>query len=332
MAWLLARLHLRQETAAFWYEQMTSQSGRSLPVIYLPFDLASPGHWADRGAILDFAAHAGGGRILDFGPGDGWPTLLLAPFVREVVGVDASPRRVDVCRENARRLGIENARFVHLAPGEPLPLLDESCDAVVAASSVEQAPEPRRVLAEFARVLRRGGRLRMHYESLGYYRGARERQVTLGETPQGQARLLLLERHPDEEYTRHVALVLDRSVMDVQALLGAERGPTYSDLTPERLQTLTSRVVDAATWTTQHPRCATWLEMLREAGFAQAKPTHDGAAFARALFDRWPREEWPQSRETLDALLRPLVKVIVTLAAPAQSEPGHWDPWITAWR
>ena len=33
--------------------------------------------------------------LLDFGPGDGWPSLLLAPMADEVVGVDASRRRVD---------------------------------------------------------------------------------------------------------------------------------------------------------------------------------------------------------------------------------------------
>lgn len=116
------------------YDDLESQSGRSLPIIYQPFDVADRGHWRDRGSLFDFLLSCAGpgaaddstplGRVLDFGPGDGWPSLLLAPFAREIVGVDASARRVDVCRENARRLELGNATFVHVPSCTSLPASD----------------------------------------------------------------------------------------------------------------------------------------------------------------------------------------------------------------
>jgi len=74
------------------YNDMESQSGRCLPIIYQPFDIARRMHWTDRGALFDFlcASDGWGKRILDFGPGDGWPSLIMAPFVSEVVGIEGS--------------------------------------------------------------------------------------------------------------------------------------------------------------------------------------------------------------------------------------------------
>ncbi|MDK2930882.1 MAG: arsenite methyltransferase [Bacillota bacterium] len=78
-------------------------------------------HWIDRGQILDFlfATRGEGKRLLDFGPGDGWPSLGVARLAGEVVGVDASARRVEVCVENARCLGISKWRTSWLLSCKP---------------------------------------------------------------------------------------------------------------------------------------------------------------------------------------------------------------------
>jgi hypothetical protein len=84
------------ETPEFIYDDMESQSGECLPLIHLPFDAGNRGHRADRGALHDFL-HATGGegrRLLDFGPGDGWPSLIVAPFAAEVVGPESTPSSV----------------------------------------------------------------------------------------------------------------------------------------------------------------------------------------------------------------------------------------------
>jgi cyclopropane fatty-acyl-phospholipid synthase-like methyltransferase len=50
-------------------------------------------------------------RILSLGCGIGDTELLLAPHVRELVGVDLSPAAVRQARQDAANLGITNARF-----------------------------------------------------------------------------------------------------------------------------------------------------------------------------------------------------------------------------
>jgi cyclopropane fatty-acyl-phospholipid synthase-like methyltransferase len=50
-------------------------------------------------------------RVLSLGCGIGDTELLLAPHVRELVGVDLSPSAVRQARQDAVRAGITNARF-----------------------------------------------------------------------------------------------------------------------------------------------------------------------------------------------------------------------------
>jgi SAM-dependent methyltransferase len=50
-------------------------------------------------------------RVLSLGCGIGDTELLLAPHVREIVGVDLSPAAIRQARADAQRLGIRNARF-----------------------------------------------------------------------------------------------------------------------------------------------------------------------------------------------------------------------------
>lgn len=49
LAWIDAHLKpVERSEASFLYEGMDSQSGRSLPLIYEPFDPNLQAHWADR--------------------------------------------------------------------------------------------------------------------------------------------------------------------------------------------------------------------------------------------------------------------------------------------
>lgn len=50
----------------FIYDDMESQSGRALPLIYRPFDIADRAHWRDRGALFDFLLATGGPDRLAF--------------------------------------------------------------------------------------------------------------------------------------------------------------------------------------------------------------------------------------------------------------------------
>ncbi len=63
----------------------------------------------------------GSGRLLDVGSGTGEIALLLAPLYEEVVGLDADEEMIAEAREEARRQGQPNRRWVN-ARAEQLPL------------------------------------------------------------------------------------------------------------------------------------------------------------------------------------------------------------------
>ena len=312
----------------FVYDDMQSQSGKSLPVIYVPFDGNKASHWDDRGQILDFlcAVCGRGKRLLDLGPGDGWPSLGVAPFASEVVGVDASWKRVEVCEGNAARLGILNARFVHVPAGRPLPFEDESFDGAMAASCIEQTPDPKATLSEIFRVLRPGGRLRIYYEALGWYRGGRERDVWLAGIGDDASRLIIYDRDIEGEKANQYGITFSMSREELAPILsGGESRPSYGNLTIGALDALRSRIVDVRKCTLMHPSGVTLAGWLKETGFSDVLPTHSGGAFARRLYDCLPEHERPSDLEGVDAVLEPLVGIAVEMAAPIQS-----DPMITA--
>jgi SAM-dependent methyltransferase len=310
---------------------MESQSGYCLPVIYHPFDASRRGHWTDRGSLFDFllATEGEGTSLLDFGPGDGWPSLIVAPFAREVTGVDGSAKRVEVCRQNARRLGIANASFVHVEPGQKLPFQDGGFDGAMAASSIEQTPDPRATLGELCRVLRPGGRLRMSYESLGAYRDCREREAQLERIDANSCRLTLYDRQIDRERARMVRLEVDRSLEEVTELVSRNGKPSWDLVQEALLNTLRGCVRDAGLCILHHPSGATFLRWLRDAGFRRAEATCSGSGIAGELFDATPPQDRPVDMHGVDALIRPPIGRAVRTPASV-SNPHGFDAMITA--
>jgi ubiquinone/menaquinone biosynthesis C-methylase UbiE len=296
------------------YEHMDSQSGECLPVIYKPFDATQRMHWRERGAVWDFmwACNAWGRRVLDFGPGDGWPSLVVAPYVAEVVGVDGSKRRADVCTGNATRMGIGNAEFVQAAPGEPLPFGDESFDAVMVASAVEQTPDPAATVCEFQRVLRPGGRLRIRYEALQRYRGGHEVDRHIQSMDDGCTRVIIFCRCIDEEYVRQYALTC----------AAADEEMLKRELTPGWVAEIAPKVTHAQVCVTRHPGGESLARMLAKAGFREVYGTHDGIDFGGRMFDAIAADARPDEMQGVDAVLRPVVKGVVELRAPLGDDPA----------
>jgi ubiquinone/menaquinone biosynthesis C-methylase UbiE len=91
-------------------------------------------------------------RALDVGTGAGALAIALAPFVREVVGVDVVPELLAEGRKRAPA----NVQFVE-ADATALPYEVGSFDLVCTAGMLHHVPRPELVLAELDRVLRPGG-------------------------------------------------------------------------------------------------------------------------------------------------------------------------------
>jgi ubiquinone/menaquinone biosynthesis C-methylase UbiE len=323
--WIEKELRPREcNSEEFFYDEMESQSGYCLPVIYKQFDLGERGHWRDRGAVFDFllSTQGEGKKLLDFGPGDGWPSLIVAPFTKEIIGVDGSEKRVDVCRDNARRLGIANTEFVHVEVGNRLPFDDATFDGVMAASSIEQTPDPRATLRELYRVLKPGGRMRISYEDLDVYRGGREREVYIDPLGQDLSRVVIYDRHISEEHALMYSLVLSLSVEAAGETAGVSFPVTGgSGLSVEQVERLGPHVVEARRCRLTHPSGRTLVTWLESTGFSEVTPTHSGSEFAGRVFEALPEEARPKDIAGLDELLRPLIGIVISLQAPISMNP-----------
>lgn len=298
------------------FQRQESQAAFALPVVHRAFDAANPTHWQDRGCILDFLATAGSGNLLDVGPGDGWPSLLVAPFAQHVTGVDAAPRRVAVCEANARRLGVANFRCLHVPAGQPLPFPDSSFDGIMAASSVEQTPDPRATLRELHRVLKPGGRLRLYYEGLSRYRGGKEYEVDAWESEPGVTQLLITRRLIEQEQAIYYCLQFSLPLSQLTEILPGGSGLDFRTLSVEGLEQVRPWLTDAVCWVLAHPACRTWLRWADEVGFRCARSTHSGGLAARKAFDALA--DRPTDMDGVDRLLGPLVSACVDLEAPEE--------------
>ena len=76
-------------------------------------------------------------RVLSLGCGIGDTEILLAPHVRELVGVDLSPAAVRQARQDAARAGIANARFEEGS----LESVSGSFDAIIAIFLLHHLPD-----------------------------------------------------------------------------------------------------------------------------------------------------------------------------------------------
>ncbi len=320
--WIERELHPRPCTSdEFIYDRMESQSGQSLPIIYSEFDPAIRMHWTDRGAILDFALSLGDGHILDFGPGDGWPSLPLAPFVRQITAIDSSLKRIQVCRENQIRLRIENVEFHHLYAGRPLPIDDASIDGIAAASSVEQAPDPEFVLREFHRVLKPGGPVRLYYEALWQYRGL-EQEIWLHEIDDTHVILILYDRDLEREQVVQYALDLSLSHADiVDHFNPGGKSVTCQYITADKLKAVIEKITDCRICITTQPSGKTFIRLLENIGFRGIRPSPAGYMIAGEIYDSLEPSKWPGTLPDVDRLLHESVQAALQRTAPIELDP-----------
>jgi arsenite methyltransferase len=101
-----------------------------------------------------------GERVLDVASGPGTTAFLLAEeFAANVDGVDLGERSVARAREAAAARGLESHARFRVGDAERLPFDDGTFDALVCECAFCTFPDKATAAAEFARVLRSGGRL-----------------------------------------------------------------------------------------------------------------------------------------------------------------------------
>ncbi|MGH7461668.1 MAG: ArsR/SmtB family transcription factor [Longimicrobiales bacterium] len=97
-----------------------------------------------------------GSVVGDLGCGTGQVAAKLAPFVAEVIGVDASPEMIESAKQRAARYANVSIRQGQL---EDLPVETGELDIALLMLVLHYIVDPARVLGEAARGLRPGGRL-----------------------------------------------------------------------------------------------------------------------------------------------------------------------------
>ena len=97
------------------------------------------------------------GTVLEIGIGSGRNLAFYGREVDRIIGLDPSPRLLDLARRAAERISIPVALLD--ASAESIPLADGSADTVVMAWTLCSIPDASRALAEARRVLKDAGRL-----------------------------------------------------------------------------------------------------------------------------------------------------------------------------
>ena len=97
-------------------------------------------------------------RALDVACGPGTFTLVFAPHVRQMAGLDITPAILQKAREAASKENLNQIEWL-LGNAEKLPWEDATFDLVTTAYSLHHIADARRAVREIARVLRPGGLL-----------------------------------------------------------------------------------------------------------------------------------------------------------------------------
>lgn len=100
-------------------------------------------------------------NLLDVGCGAGGPALRISSLTGcAVTGVDIHEQAISAARTFVKGRGLENrAEFRVVDANTPLPFPGASFDAITCIDSINHLPDRPRVLADWARLLKHGGRL-----------------------------------------------------------------------------------------------------------------------------------------------------------------------------
>ncbi len=320
--WIVNECKPEESTSAEQtFGRMGQQAGGKLPVIDVPQDFREDAHVFDEARVRDFvSALPNAEKVLDIGFGDGWPLLRIAPFFSSVVGVDASQRRVDATQANIAKLGLANVT-VKCQSSTKLEFRDASFDGVVAATAIEQSPDPYTALREVFRVLKPGGRFRILFESYDQQDKGIAERVFLTENEDFLGFHYAL-RHNPPPWERNYLVKFNntpetREAFKKLADLIERIGPNPA-LNPEvgiQFLELNQPAIAGASWyELEHFTSATMKQTLEEIGFVGVRVCYSAATLAKTL---WPRvKDAGLTEAQVKDMLAGLADVAVRLEAP----------------
>lgn len=108
--------------------------------------------------LVELVAPQPAWRVLDVSTGAGHTALAFAPRVLRVTAVDLTPQMLDAARRLATERHITNIEF-QPADAHSLPFPDDTFDLVTNRLAFHHYTDPRKALAEMARVRKPGGRV-----------------------------------------------------------------------------------------------------------------------------------------------------------------------------
>ncbi|MEP6995237.1 MAG: methyltransferase domain-containing protein [Acidobacteriota bacterium] len=118
--------------------------------------------WRERDRdILALTVPTSGMVVLDLGSARGDVCFLLSPHVRKAVGIDASPKAIEIAEHERQRRGLDNVRFVQGDVALLAPIPDASIDVAGAFDLLEHVDDAtvEQMLDALSRVLKPGGAL-----------------------------------------------------------------------------------------------------------------------------------------------------------------------------
>jgi ubiquinone/menaquinone biosynthesis C-methylase UbiE len=115
----------------------------------------------EQNKFIEWLGLSAGKMLLDVACGAGGPALRIAAITNcSVVGVDFHEQAVSAARTLTAERRLEHlAKFQHADASATLPFPDHSFDALVCIDAINHLPDRPRVLADWARLLKPGGRL-----------------------------------------------------------------------------------------------------------------------------------------------------------------------------
>ena len=140
------------EDAKFLSQQRFSKFSQS----YVTSPPHAKGPELDR--LVEIAQPQPDWRMLDIATGGGHTALKFAPFVKQVIATDITPKMLDAAQTFITSQGIENVVYEY-ADAEDLPFEAKQFDLITCRIAPHHFPDCPRFVREAARVLKSGGKL-----------------------------------------------------------------------------------------------------------------------------------------------------------------------------